>query len=599
MSLNRNVKSNCNTSQYVPATCPAPINLNLPDSLLPKASKAFQVGIDFSRVPLLKGLRGYSTIIDPAVGGSSVITVEGSVEALNGNVVKAFGSSTVNAVSTNVALSDGSTQYNINIDAPLRVNNNIVSVPLLPKKGYNFATADNTGGYGITGGHVPVVFYSGTGTQAGDVWASIPALSPNNYVTRNAGVATPTVVNVPSAGTLELNAIDASLLVFGSDSADSIGYRVQLSTAVGNQLSLLPSTSATPGLFVSSGSASRQYKATNYNGSSIAVITPTNVDLNFRSLDSSITILGNDASDEIGFGLRLDTNPSNLLSVTTNGLYASYIPPFVNTNVNTSVTTLDTNPTLTSLPLGAIAIWDNNSNPTGGALVRRISTSGSNQWEVVGGSTTGSSGGFIVSTVGGVPQTILSGDTLSVTNSDGLVLLNTSNTDNLSINLSPNVMSSTDSINKLADVVVNAPVAGQVLAWNGTQWINTVPVIGFNVTADAGASAVLTNNDTIQLDGVNGITTSITTTGTTKQIKFALDIKTEAFDRNNGNTITLLQTPNTFSHLLVFRNGLLQRNGGVNGDYTVSGNILTFTQGFANFGNPSQSEWVFVEYVVM
>lgn len=597
MSINRNLQSNCNTCPTTPQ-CPPSLNLSLPPHLLPQPPKAFQINLDFSKIPLLKNLRGYSTIIDPTIGGNNTISIEGSVEALNGNIIKAKSTSTANTLVTATILTDGSTEYNISLDIPLRVNGNIISVPLSPKKGYNFATADMAGVYGITSGHIPVNFYSGTGTQAGDIWGSIPSLSPNNYVTRNAGIATPTIVNVPSAGTLELNAIDSSLLVFGSDSNDSIGYRVQISTASGNQLIVNPNTSSNPGLYVSSGASSRQYKTTNFNGSSIAITTPSNLDLNFKSLDNGLTILGNDANDEIGIGLRVDSNPSNLLSITNNGLFASYNPIYVNTNVSSSVTTLDTTPSFTSLPLGSVAIWDNNTNPTGGTWVRRISTSGSNQWEIIGTNSTSSGGGFIVNTVGGTPQTILPGDTLSVTNTDNLVLVNTINNDNLSINLSPNVMTNSDSINKLNDVIISSPTPGQTLVWNGSQFVNTTPLINFNVTGDAGSPATLSNSDTIQLDGVNGITTSITTMGTTKQVKFALDIKVEEFDKNSGNTVTLSENPNTYSHFLVYRNGLLQRQGSINGDYTVSNNIITFNQGLTAFGTPANSEWIFVEYVV-
>jgi hypothetical protein len=78
---------------------------------------------------------------------------------------------------------------------------------------------------------------------------------------------------------------------------------------------------------------------------------------------------------------------------------------------------------------------------------------------------------------------------------------------------------------QLDDVTLTSPTNGQILAFNGSEWVNQTPASGQNVyttiTGDTGSATADTSSDTLNIVGDgNKITTSVTDTPDTVQINW-------------------------------------------------------------------------------
>lgn len=129
-------------------------------------------------------------------------------------------------------------------------------------------------------------------------------------------------------------------------------------------------------------------------------------------------------------------------------------------------------------------------------------------------------------------QTIGNGDTLNVVGGAGITTAVTA-TDTLTLNIDNTVLTTSSSIDDLADVVITTPATGAALIYNGTNWIDT-PLA-------PAATATEQRDD---------------------------------FDSTTGTGLVLTQTPVAGALVLVFKNGQLLRSGGGN-DYTLAGTALT------------------------
>lgn len=130
--------------------------------------------------------------------------------------------------------------------------------------------------------------------------------------------------------------------------------------------------------------------STLYNGILTPIEVLTGNTLRFVSSSDALSLTGNNGTDTITIGVKLDSvSLYNDLSVSTNGLLSYHIPYYIDTLANINITFLDTDSGAQALPLGALAIWKNNDILTGGITIRKQNTSGSNQWVIVGSTSGG------------------------------------------------------------------------------------------------------------------------------------------------------------------------------------------------------------------
>lgn len=126
----------------------------------------------------------------------------------------------------------------------------------------------------------------------------------------------------------------------------------------------------------------RAYRTVNYDTAATSITTNSGDPFTIASSSNAITVVGSDASDSANIGLRLDTASYNDVSITANGLLGAYTPEYIDTAANNAITSLDANSAAISLPVGRLAIWDNDSLATP-VIVRKIANTGPNQWETL------------------------------------------------------------------------------------------------------------------------------------------------------------------------------------------------------------------------
>jgi hypothetical protein len=146
-------------------------------------------------------------------------------------------------------------------------------------------------------------------------------------------------------------------------------------------------------------SVALKFDAINYDNNTVNINLNSTSPLNLKSASNAISVVGNDTSDTVSFGLRIDsTQPNDLIDpVGIGGLVSYHIPRYFDTTVNTNITSLDSDPLANALPLGAVAVWKNNSL-TIPVFIRRISNI-SPKWQVLNTTLTASPTPTAVATI--------------------------------------------------------------------------------------------------------------------------------------------------------------------------------------------------------
>jgi hypothetical protein len=151
-------------------------------------------------------------------------------------------------------------------------------------------------------------------------------------------------------------------------------------------------------------------------------------------------------------------------------------------------------------------------------------------------------------------------------------------------------------------VSATAPTLNQVLKFDGTNYVpSNLPVAQVlslatnTLTLSGGGGSVslapyLDNTDAQTLTFTNATKTLAISGGNSVVLPGTTKVATEAFWVTSGNTVTLATAglPSNILNLHTYRPFRLQ--GGAGKDFTISGQVLTFTQAFASTG-----EWVTVD----
>lgn len=176
---------------------------------------------------------------------------------------------------------------------------------------------------------------------------------------------------------------------------------------------------------------------------------------------------------------------------------------------------------------------------------------------------TGGFTGLTLDASTGTPEPIADGDTLTFLGGSGIAT-NVLPTDTVSIGIDYTDAISADGGNTLA-------VGGDGKFF--------VPAGAFSLTldADSGVAETLSNGDTLDIAGGAGVSTVVSASDT---VTVAVAATEESFDYVGGETTAVLATaPTATLPILVFRNGVKQREGVAN-DWTRVGTTITFSVTF-------------------
>jgi hypothetical protein len=128
-----------------------------------------------------------------------------------------------------------------------------------------------------------------------------------------------------------------------------------------------------------------KYKSVQYDGTETSITVPLANPLSVISSSNGLSISANNANDSLTLGIRVDTvNTYNETTVNANGLFSYHIPFFIDTGADVVITTLDIEADAIALPVGTVGVWKNNNTPASGVSIRKVASSGSNQWQLIG-----------------------------------------------------------------------------------------------------------------------------------------------------------------------------------------------------------------------
>jgi len=277
----------------------------------------------------------------------------------------------------------------------------------------------------------------------------------------------------------------------------------------------------------------RGYTAVDSDGSTTNLAVEQTDNLKIAASTDGLSVTGDDTTDTINIGINLDPASYNNLSLSAAGLLSSYLPAYFDTGAGVVITTLDTLGGAQALPIGSIAIWDNDDASGGGKLVRKIVGSGSNQWVNIDSDT-----GFTVAGETGTNPTIEGGQTLQIVGGTGIDTASDSSLKRLTIDVDSTVVLETDSISKLNDVnIVGSPAMGDHLVYNGTVFTNETPdhIQNFGLAATIGSPHTIENGNTVLISGGTGINTQ--TTGV-DEVLVSVDY-TQLYDFQSTPTATM------------------------------------------------------------
>jgi len=256
----------------------------------------------------------------------------------------------------------------------------------------------------------------------------------------------------------------------------------------------------------------RGYTAVGSDGSTTNLAVEQTDNLKIAASTDGISITGDDVSDTINIGLHLDPAVYNNLSLSATGLLSNFMPEYFDTGSAVVITSLDTLAGAQALPIGSIAIWDNDDASGGGRLVRKVSGSGSDQWINIDSDT-----GFTVAGDTGTNPVIEGGQILNFIGGTGIDTNSDNPAKEVTVSIDSTVVTSADSIGKLNDVNLTVPpIVGSYLVYNGTTFAPLTPdyISNFSLAASFGAPHTIENGNTLTILGGTGINTQTTATDT-------------------------------------------------------------------------------------
>ena len=169
----------------------------------------------------------------------------------------------------------------------------------------------------------------------------------------------------PTASELPINNIGVNVFAGAGSTAGDIYFTVDTTT-------------------LSAGSNIRTFQTVNYDNTTTNINVAANAPFKIISASNALSIIGSDVNDSASLELRIDNATTyNEITVNSNGLLAYHVPYSVDTTTNINITYLDTDSGSAALPLGAVAVWKNTNTTGAGVLIRKVATTGSNQWQSI------------------------------------------------------------------------------------------------------------------------------------------------------------------------------------------------------------------------